>query len=268
MTKFFLLPFLLFPLSSVAQSISQIEHAILGTWHLKQTTEDSLPDSLYSQLKSEHVLFMVFDEKEEAFLKFSFLRETEDHNDTYKGKYQVYHDKKSNAIRIKLKGSFGSCEQRYVEIVSISDTTLTIRSCINPIDLVFVKSPLPKDQIAQAKTTLRGKWNHVKTEHSCAIEDSVKIISNRYDHIASLQFYQDSVRILFSNNQEAISSEYYIRHNLRFDVLSLEIPILSSHRCAAPSFVGLTKDRMILFLCDCDFSQVIYEKQFEVKEDD
>ena len=268
MTKFFLFPFLLFPLFSMTQSISQIELALLGTWHIEHTTEGSIPDSLYSQLKSEHVLFMVFDEKEEAFIKFSVLREREDYRDTYQGNYQVYRDKKSNAFRIKLKGPFAGCEQRYIEIVSISDTTLTIRSCINPIDLVFVKSPLPKDQIAQAKTILQGKWNHVKTEHSCTIDDSVKRISRRYDHVKSFQFYQDSVLILFNNNQQAISSGYSIRHDLRFDLLSLEIPILSSHRCDAQSFVELTKDRMILLLCDCDFSRVIYEKQFEVKEHD
>ncbi|MDF3027208.1 MAG: hypothetical protein K0S23_1515 [Fluviicola sp.] len=267
MTKFFLFPFLLLPLFSVAQGISQIEQALHGTWHLQHTTEGSIPDSLYSQLKSEGVQFMVFDEEEEAFIKFSFLRETEDYSDTYKGNYRVYRDQKSHAIRIKLKGPFAGCEQRYIEIVSISDTTLTIRSCINPIDLVFVKSPLPKDQIVQTKATLQGKWNHVKTEHSCTIEDSVKRISNRYDHVESLQFYQDSVRILFSKNQQVISSEYYIHHDLRFDLLSLEIPILSSHKCDAPSFVELTNDRMVLFLCDCDFSRVIYEKQFEVKEE-
>jgi hypothetical protein len=266
MTKLFLFPFLLFPLFSIAQSISEIEHALLGTWHLQHTTAGSIPDSLYSQLKSECVRFMVFDESEEAFMKFSFSRETEDYySDTYKGNYRVYRDQKSHAIRIKLKKPFGSCEQRYIEVVSISDTTLTIRSCINPIDLIFVKSPLPKDQIVQAKTTLQGKWKPIKTEHSCTIEDSVKRISNRYDHVASLQFYKDSVRILFSNNQQVISTEYSIHHDLRFDLLSLEIPILSGHRCDAPSFVELTNDRMVLTLCDCDFSHVTYEKQFEVR---
>jgi hypothetical protein len=265
MKRFFFLPvFLLFALLSKGQSTGQIEDSILGTWHLMGTTELSIPDSLYPKLQSEGVLYMIFDERKEAFIKFSSSGE----NQYYNGNYKVHYDKKSNSKRIKLKGPFCSCEEQYIEIVSITDTTLTVRSCRNPIDLIFVKSPLPKAKIEQVKTNLQGKWNHAKTEHSCDIEDSIKEISNRYENVISLQFYQDSVHILFNNQQKPITSEYYIHYDTRFDLLSLVIPLLSQKRCdpVGLSFVELTKSRMVLMLCDCDFSQVIYQKQLPAKE--
>lgn len=264
--RFFLSTFFLFPLFSIAQSTSEMESSLLGMWYLSATTELSVPDSLYSKIRNEEVLYMVFDERNQAFIKSSSHLE----NKYYEGKYEVYRDKRSNTTRIKLKGSFGSCEERYMEIVSITDTTLTIRSCINPIDLIFVKSPLPKAQVEQVKTSLQGTWNQVKIEYSCTIEDSIKRISNRYDYVRTLQFYQDSVYILFSNNQQPITSGYAIHYDLYFDLLIIAIPALSHHGCDpkyAYSFRKLTPDRMALSLCNCDFSQVIFEKQLPVREE-
>lgn len=264
--SFFLSIFFLSPLFSIAQSTSQMEASLLGTWHLSATTELSIPDSLYSKIRSEEVFYMVFDEGNEAFIKFSSSLE----NRYYEGKYEVYCDKKNHTTRIKLKGSFGNCEERYIEIVSITDTTLTIRSCINSIDLIFVKSPLPKAQVEQIKKALQGTWDQVRTDYSCTIEDSIKRVSNRYDYVKTLQFFQDSVYIQFRNNQQPISSKYRIHHNLYFDLLIIDILALSHHGCDprnAQSFNKLTQNTMILSLCDCDFSQVIFEKQSPVKKE-
>lgn len=259
MKRFYFLPLLLlFSLFSAAQSTGQIENSLTGMWRLTRTTELSIPDSLYSKLQSEEVQYMIFDGKKEAFIRFSTFNE----NQYYQGNFKLYHDKKSNASLIKLKSSFGSCGEKSIEIVSLTDTTLTIRSCRNPIDLIFVKEPLPKVKIEQVKTTLQGKWNHIETEHSCEIEDAVKGILNRHDHVKDLQFYQDSVHILFNGDQQPITAAYSLHYDARFDVLSLEIPTLSYAECLplGLSFVEITKDRMVLKLCDCDFSQAVYKK--------
>lgn len=261
-TRYIVLLILLYPVFSIAQNTKELEKLLLGRWAISNAaTIQQVPDSLYSSVQLEDIRYLYFGENNKAQISYDSNR-----ND-YNGNYKVVFDKKSKSVRIQLKENYGSCAHSYIDVISVEDTTLVIRSCVNLINLVLIKAKPAENQIKEAKTKIQGKWKQVDLVHTCQIPDSIRDQFYRYDNVESLEFQRDSVIILFKSDPKPITAEYVINYNLRFDIVELDIPIFRGQitRLGGLPIKKLDK-HLVLPLVDCDYSQITFARSEEEKK--
>ncbi|WP_043023608.1 hypothetical protein [Fluviicola taffensis] len=233
---------------------SDIEEMLVGTWHVTQPLTEKENDL---NLKPEEVIYMIFEDNN-ANLRFSsFIN-----NYFYDGPYRISYDRKSKDFKIIFKKAYGNCETKSVKIVSLTDSSLVIQSCINSVDIVFEKSPAPSERIRNVKNILIGSWEYSKTIMS---ESQLPVLP--FDNLVSCEFSEDSVILyLKKDNQTIVRKSNYIIYcdNLELTHYSIYTPNFTRESCDTFSlFYILSIDRNIMISerCDNDHYKVIYERK-------
>lgn len=204
------------------QDIKSVENALIGTWrgtgkHIYPTENDSIE---YKYVGEELNNFVI--DKKNIRLWLS----SNNSPDNFFGKYKVVYDQKTKSHWIIVKKTFGNCTEKKMEIVSISDSLLIINSCINPIQVIYKKSPLPEQQITNVKELLEGKWNYIE---SCNWKWDIngqltkKEIVDTTLIAKSFYFKGDSIYVEIIGSEKILVSKYNIIYTIENDNCSIEL---------------------------------------------
>lgn len=224
-----------------AKEIEDIERELIGLW--SGPSINYIPEHLrkdgykYQQQELEYIIFRKNNKIE------LYIRSLSDDivNLEWNGKYKLIPDKKKNTYQIKLNDKIIGLGNKFIELISISDTSLILKSTLNPTEAVFNKNPLPEDKVLTAKSILYGTFDFIFVANNVdpnmetpypldfilSKENELEMkINDTIDKIVTFRFEKDSVELLLNKNNTKLKLPYILKCQYFSDKCAAYIPQL------------------------------------------